>query len=51
MTVTRTPGMNHCSNPSSPATDLYDALTPLMNRVENGMPPDSRVAKARANSP
>jgi hypothetical protein len=45
------PGMNHCSNSGGPATDLYDALTPLMNWVENGTAPDRIVAKAGAAAP
>jgi feruloyl esterase len=45
------PGMNHCSNSGGPATDIYDALTPLINWVENGTAPDSIIAKAGPNSP
>ena len=45
------PGMNHCSNSGGPATDLYDALTPLVNWVEHGTPPDSIIAKAGAATP
>ena len=45
------PGMNHCANSGGPATDLYDALTPLMNWVENGVAPDRIVARAGAAAP
>jgi feruloyl esterase len=45
------PGMNHCSNSRGPATDLYDALTPLVEWVEKGTAPESIVAKASATSP
>ncbi len=45
------PGMNHCSNSGGPSTDLYDALTPLVNWVEKGAAPDSIVAKAAATAP
>lgn len=38
------PGMNHCSG--GPATDSFDALTPLVNWVEKGTAPDSIVAAA-----
>jgi feruloyl esterase len=40
----RVPGMNHCSG--GPATDQFDMLTPLVNWVENGQPPDPVVAAA-----
>ncbi len=43
--------MNHCSNSGGPATDLYDALTPLVNWVEKGTAPDTIVAKAGATTP
>ena len=43
--------MNHCANSGGPATDLYDALTPLMNWVENGVAPDRIVARAGAAAP
>jgi len=42
------PGMNHCSG--GPATDQFDMLTPLVNWVERGMPPDSVLASARGAS-
>jgi feruloyl esterase len=41
----RVPGMNHCSG--GPATDQFDALTPLVNWVEKGQAPDSLLASAR----
>lgn len=45
------PGMNHCSNSGGPSTDLYDALTPLVQWVEQGDAPDRIVAKAGPNTP
>ena len=39
------PGMNHCS--AGPATDQFDALTPLVNWVERGQAPASITATAR----
>jgi len=45
------PGMNHCSNSGGPATDLYDALTPLVRWVERGEAPDRIVAQAAPTSP
>ena len=39
------PGMNHCS--AGPATDQFDLLTPLVNWVEKGIPPQAIVASAR----
>jgi feruloyl esterase len=39
------PGMNHCSG--GPATDQFDALTPLVQWVEQGKQPESIVASAR----
>ena len=39
------PGMNHCS--AGPATDQFDALTPLVNWVEKGQAPASLLATAR----
>ncbi len=36
------PGMNHGGG--GPATDKFDALTPLINWVENGIPPESILA-------
>lgn len=41
----RVPGMNHCSG--GPATDQFDMLTPLVNWVEKGQPPEFVVASAR----
>jgi feruloyl esterase len=45
------PGMNHCSASGGPATDVYDALTPLADWVEKGIAPDRIVARAGAASP
>ncbi len=39
------PGMAHCSG--GPATDQFDALTPLVQWVEQGIAPDSIKAMAR----
>ena len=44
----RVPGMNHCSG--GPATDSFDALTPIVNWVEKGIAPDRIVATARATA-
>jgi feruloyl esterase len=41
----RVPGMGHCSG--GPATEQFDALTPLVNWVEKGEAPASIVATAR----
>lgn len=41
----RVPGMNHCSG--GPATDQFDALTALVDWVEQGRAPDRIVASAR----
>jgi len=41
----RVHGMNHCSG--GPATDQFDALTPLVNWVEKGQAPDALAATAR----
>lgn len=41
----RIPGMAHCSG--GPATDQFDALTPLVNWVEKGQAPDLLLASAR----
>jgi len=41
----RVPGMNHCAG--GPATDQFDALTPLVNWVEKGQAPDALQASAR----
>jgi feruloyl esterase len=45
------PGMNHCSASGGPATDVYDALTPLADWVEQGIAPDRIVARAAATAP
>ncbi|MEH3087357.1 MAG: tannase/feruloyl esterase family alpha/beta hydrolase [Xylophilus ampelinus] len=45
------PGMNHCSASGGPATDVYDALTPLADWVEKGVAPDRILARAGASSP
>jgi feruloyl esterase len=45
------PGMNHCSASGGPATDIYDALTPLADWVERGIAPDRIVARAGAATP
>ncbi|MGI4778169.1 MAG: tannase/feruloyl esterase family alpha/beta hydrolase [Janthinobacterium lividum] len=45
------PGMNHCSASGGPATDVYDALTPLADWVEKGIAPDRILASASASSP
>ncbi len=39
------PGMNHCS--AGPAADQFDALTPLVAWVEQGIAPQSILASAR----
>jgi hypothetical protein len=39
------PGMSHCS--AGPATDQFDALTPLVKWVEQGVAPDSIIATVR----
>ncbi|RZJ15679.1 MAG: tannase/feruloyl esterase family alpha/beta hydrolase, partial [Haliea sp.] len=41
----RVPGMGHCSG--GPATDQFDALTALVNWVEQGQAPASLTASAR----
>jgi hypothetical protein len=41
------PGMNHCSG--GPATDQFDALTPLVQWVEQGKAPQSIVASVRGD--
>jgi len=41
----RVPGMNHCAG--GPATDQFDALTPLVAWVEKGQAPDALQASAR----
>lgn len=41
------PGMAHCAG--GPATDQFDALTPLMAWVEQGQAPDAIVASARGS--
>lgn len=40
------PSMGHCSG--GPAADSYDPLAAIVNWVENGVAPDSIVAKTRA---
>ncbi|WP_395008428.1 tannase/feruloyl esterase family alpha/beta hydrolase [Undibacterium sp.] len=42
------PGMNHCS--AGPATDQFDALTPLVNWVERGQAPERIIATSRGQS-
>jgi hypothetical protein len=42
------PGMNHCGG--GPATDQFDALTPLVAWVEKGTAPDSIVATVAPNN-
>jgi Tannase and feruloyl esterase len=39
------PGMSHCS--AGPAADQFDALTPLVKWVEQGIAPDSIIASVR----
>ena len=39
------PAMNHCRG--GPATDQFDLLTPLVQWVEQGVPPDRVTAQAR----
>ncbi len=39
------PGMNHCSG--GPSADQFDLLTPLVEWVEKGQPPERVVARAR----
>lgn len=39
------PGMAHCS--AGPATDQFDALTPLVRWVEQGQAPEGLLARAR----
>jgi hypothetical protein len=43
------PGMGHCG--AGPGTTLFDAFTPLVNWVENGIAPDSIVATAPPGTP
>jgi feruloyl esterase len=43
------PGMNHCTG--GPATDLFDALGPLVDWVESGKAPAAIVATAGPASP
>ena len=40
------PGMNHCSG--GPATDRFDALTPLIDWVENGNGPEQIIASGNS---
>jgi Tannase and feruloyl esterase len=42
------PGMNHCSG--GPSTDQFDALTPLVQWVEQGKTPQAIVASVRGAS-
>lgn len=42
-------GMNHCGG--GPATDTFDALTPIVNWVEHGVAPRSIIARANPGSP
>jgi feruloyl esterase len=42
------PGMNHCSG--GVTTDKFDALSAIVNWVENGQAPDRIVASARADN-
>jgi feruloyl esterase len=39
------PGMSHCS--AGPAADQFDALTPLVKWVEQGVAPESIIASVR----
>jgi feruloyl esterase len=39
------PAMNHCR--AGPATDQFDLLTPLVDWVENGQPPQAVTARVR----
>jgi pimeloyl-ACP methyl ester carboxylesterase len=41
----RVPGMGHCSG--GPATDQFDALSAMVNWVEQGVAPDTLLATAR----
>lgn len=41
----RIPGMGHCSG--GPAIDQFDAITPLVNWVEQGQAPAQVIATAR----
>ncbi len=43
----RVPGMNHCD--SGPATDQFDALSALVNWVEQGVAPERIVATVRGS--
>lgn len=43
------PGMGHCGG--GPGTTVFDAFTPLVNWVENGIAPDSIVATAPPGTP
>jgi feruloyl esterase len=43
------PGMGHCA--LGPSTYAFDAFTPLVNWVENGIAPDSIVAMAPPGTP
>jgi feruloyl esterase len=41
--------MGHCGG--GPGTTVFDAFTPLVNWVENGIAPDSIVATAPSGTP
>jgi feruloyl esterase len=43
------PGMGHCNG--GPSTDVYNALTPLINWVEKGQAPDQIPARANSSTP
>jgi hypothetical protein len=43
------PGMNHCSG--GPAADQFDALTPLVSWVEQGLAPDRIEVRVRGAGP
>jgi len=43
------PGMGHCG--TGPGTTTFDTLTPLVNWVEKGIPPDSIIATAPPGTP
>lgn len=43
------PGMNHCA--SGPTTDQFDALTALVNWVEEGQAPDQIIAAVNPENP
>ena len=43
------PGMNHCAG--GPASSTFDALTPIVTWVENGVPPASVIGTAPSATP